>query len=499
MKLEEIIDTLKQLTEEVEKIREVPSKERGDGEKEKKWQRIAKSHTFSTHILRECEENVRKDYMAILFSIFGKEEKEEVRKKRLLFLYRILFSFDEKADVLDYVTRSMKVDEEALDRFLSIINKEVSFYFAVDLLMLGMMVGSEDRMGFREIADILEIIKLDGTEIKKAVKVARAIVEQDFYKLLLCGEKRGIYGYDRNFGYLSEKNDMKNSDKQKRIIRTDNEVLFINQENADLKEFIDFDEYKEEEIVFYKCEFRNIRGIRNFKKRVTFMECCFKDIVYDHFFYVESYMNTVLRDGVSKVLYSFIQGQNYMIIKTKFQKCKSASLIDVSDSRIEGCKFEDCEGYFRLEYMDSKNGDIFYSYFLKLEKTIIEKCEFSKCFSASHTPYPINLTNEFMGLVFINDGEMKNCKFINCDVACIAYSHLNYYFDVIFAKKSVIEKNSFDEISIKYSHELGYLKSSSILRLDVSEEIDNKFGYSLCKDVDKGELFEQKVKNIERK
>lgn len=230
------------------------------------------------------------------------------------------------------------------------------------------------------------------------------------------------------------------------------------------------------------------------------MECSFKDIVYDHSFPL-GFFSRRKEEWEAKIeLYSFIQGKNFEIIKTKFQECKTGYLLEIADSTVEGCRFDKCTGYF--EY---KQGSEFYSFLLKVENTNIHSCELNQCISASLIPYVARQsTEECIGIIFIKEGELSLCKFKDCDIVSLCYSdeyERNTYFSFIFAIKSKIVKTSFNKSSVKcigYQHK-ERIKSISMLRLDDAEEMDNMFGECLCKEIDDGDILEQEVINIERK
>ena len=463
MNIDEIASILKQVSDEVAKMKSESDKPAADINQEDKLLRLAKEYPITSHVLRDCAENVRYDYIAVLMSLFDIHGNEQLRLQRMLLIYRIIASFDNKINISDYVVRSMKVDIKYWDSFLTTLDSRTAFSFAVDVLLLGMYdVSSTKRKKYEEISDILQFLKLERALINKAAKIAKAIMEQDFDCLLQQIEPSDDMNYSCFLGYFTSipyngiANNLESAGKMK------GNVLVANAVVSHCKEFINLDNYAANDICFRGCTFEFIRGIRSKNKRVTFEDCSFNGNAFEvtersgGFGFFRSSYTECEKD------YVFIQGNNFKFIKSKFADCKaSKSLLNVSDSELTECKFVNCSG----QNMNR-------SYLFDLKATRVYNSKFSNCRIETKTEgAPIG------GIAVITNGSVHNCDFNNCtsygDSSYGSYGH--YYMRIICAENSKISKCSFKQCCCRTDDSSNRTVENYIIGLKNSKEENNEF------------------------
>lgn len=185
MEIEQIANTLKELTKEIEKLKDQPEKvEKTTVEQEQKIKSIAKAYPIKGHILTKSQEIVRNDYIAALLSVFAEDGDEKLRTQRKILIYRIIASFDKELDASEYTAKSMKIDAKFWDRFMEEMSFEEKNCFLVDAILLGMYDVSSKREKYKIVSEVLQISGLIQEDIKNAAEIAYAIMRQDFHTFL---------------------------------------------------------------------------------------------------------------------------------------------------------------------------------------------------------------------------------------------------------------------------------------------------------------------------
>ena len=201
MEIEQIANTLKELTKEIEKLKDQPEKvEETTVEQEQKIKSIAKAYPIKGHILTKSQEIVRNDYIAALLSVFAEDGDEKLRTQRKILIYRIIASFDKELDASEYTAKSMKIDAKFWDRFMEEMSFEEKNCFLVDAILLGMYDVSSKREKYKIVSEVLQISGLIQEDIKNAAEIAYAIMRQDFHTFLNLVNKN--LGFSAFLGYF---------------------------------------------------------------------------------------------------------------------------------------------------------------------------------------------------------------------------------------------------------------------------------------------------------
>ena len=170
MDISQIISTLQTLSDEVAKLEQKPIQATPYDEV-KELVKIANTYPFSNHILTEKSESIRMNYIATLLALIEDTADETVRTQQLLYIYRIIASYDPNINIRDYIIKSLKTDNDFWDDLIELFDYETSFIFAVDMLALGMLDTSDSNKNLYEsLSSILQAFKFDKKTIKKITK-----------------------------------------------------------------------------------------------------------------------------------------------------------------------------------------------------------------------------------------------------------------------------------------------------------------------------------------
>lgn len=469
MEIEQIANTLKELTKEIEKLKDQPEKvEETTVEQEQEIKNIAKAYPIKGHILTKSQEIVRNDYIAALLSVFAEDGDEKLRTQRKILIYRIIASFDKELDASEYTAKSMKIDAKFWDRFMEEMSFEEKNCFLVDTILLGMYDASSKREKYKIVSEVLQISGLRQEYIKNAAEIVYAIMKQDFQRFIQLINVNLNFNYF--LGYFGEDQFAEIITDIEQLKCKTGKLLVANMKISD-SELIDLDRSKASSIVFGYCEFDHIRGIKSYNKPVIFENCVFnKNILMSHEAtrYVPGFnMNRRKRKYTDyEENHIFIEGDNYTFYKTKFCDCESSqNLLNISKSKIVECEFSNCMGR-RLPCSD----------LFQLEETIIEKSKFENCCMETDDE-----SGDYVygGIISITKGEINNCYFHNCE----AYGDsthaesIDYKMRIVQALRSKVINNEFKGCScISYDSYVRKVQSYIIeIHGNATIEKNNKF------------------------
>lgn len=462
MNIDEILGLLKQVSEEVDKLKAKSEQSSIIIDQEKKLLRLAKEYPITSHILRSSEETIRYDYIAVLISLFNTNYDEYLRLQRMLLVYRIIASFDDKINMSEYVAKSMKVDIKYWDDFMSTLDFQTAFYFAVDVLLLGMYdVKSSKIRKYEEISDVFQFLRLDRKIIEKVAKIAKSIMEQDFGLLLKQIEPLDKIDYSCFLKYFEDVpftgvvNDI-GSAKQ-----MEGNVLIVNAKVSHVEDIINLDEFMANDICFSDCTFEFIRGIKSCNKSVIFEGCSFEENIINTTEHRSMFGGSYTECEENNV---FIEGSNLKFVRSKFINCKvSKSLLNISNAELVQCEFVGCLG-----------NELPCSYLIDLKKGKVDNCKFVNCKIETNKK---NRGNTFGGILLIENCNVHECVFNNCkSYGNSGYgSYATYAMQILCAVNSKISECSFEQCYCSTCDSSKRTVTNYIIELRNSKEENNVF------------------------
>lgn len=461
MELDHIVKVLNQLSEEVEKIN---SSKKIDTSyiNYMKIKQIANKYPIKGHVLCENDEFMRNQYMTALISLFLEGGSEDEQNKKLLLIGRILSSFKPEFDYEEYVTKKYKVNLDFWNSFFETIKDKVAVSFAVDALVLCQIEGTlEQRELWLRISEIFQVLKLDKKEIEKISQIAVSILKQDtnFFFQIVDDNKKINYNYF--LGYFPKLSFDSISSNIVKAAKLKGKLLIVNAEVRNISKIINIDEFYADEIHFLSCEFINIRGIKSFNKHVIFESCIFNSnqfkISEKKGFWGRNYIECE-KD------YVFMAGEQIEIRKSKFINCKSSKyLINIKNAYIEDCTFSECLGIeLPCTYLIAVSN-------CKITNTVFEKCSIKTSND--------NRSHSVGGVVFVENGEVKNCLFNDCNAhgASSYGSYAKYTMQILRLVNATTIKCSFNNCSCTSEDSSNKIVDSYILAMTNSVSKDNKF------------------------
>ena len=275
MDIDEIVRTLRQLITEVEKLKNNNSS-KDDILIEGKIAKVVKEYPIKGHILCNLGEKERIDYISMLLFL-SDTDFEELRLKRRMMIYRIIASFDEKIDISEYITKSLKINKKMIEEFIDLLGCSVKCCFIVDLMILILMDkvnSSKDELNM--IADVIELMGLKKNIVSQVTSISKSIIIQDFS--LFC--RQCIDGseieYDRFLGYFEGVDYTGIATNYFEAVDLPGRILVLNTKLNNINDYINIDEFEADNVEFKLCNFINIRGIRSNSKKLIFDSCYFQ-------------------------------------------------------------------------------------------------------------------------------------------------------------------------------------------------------------------------------
>lgn len=461
MTLEQIVALLKQVTDAVRSLEDASKENTKSLEDDVQLIALAKQYPIKNHVLCRKTDAERKLYIGSLLAFTNNNADKGFYQKQRLFLCRIVASYDDHINFKDYVAQSMKINMKQLIDLSEVLDLETRICYAVDLLILNMLNVIEiGKSGYEAMADILQFLKLDKASVVKVINIAKALVEQKIDRLLNLIEISDDINYSNFLGYYSECKYTSIVSNLTDINDIHGNVLVVNMQISNYKDFFELSKYVVEKITFYNCSFTNIRGFRGNKQPVIFEHCKFENN------YFESNERRSLFGTYNEYEkdYVFIQGNKLVFKNTVFAHISTSKhILDVKDLEIENCRFVNCKGIeLPCSFMFQINNG-------KVSNSIFENCVMETDRS--------NRSTTSGGILFITNGDLEGCNFKNCTSKGVSgYGRFaKFQMQIVRAINSKVEKNHFNNCNCSSDNSSDKDVTSYILGIKNSSDKDNKF------------------------
>lgn len=461
MTLEQVVTLLKQVTEAVQSLENASKENTSSLDDDVQLIALAKKYPIKNHVLFRKTDAARKLYIGSLLAFTNNSADKEFYKKQRLHLCRIVASYDNHMNFEDYVAQSMKINMKQLVDLAEVLDLETRICFAVDLLILNMLnVPGTGKSGYEAMADILQFLKLDKASIVKVVSIAKALVEQKFDQLLSLIERSDDINYSNFLGYYADSKYTSIVSSLVDIQNMHGNVLVVNMQISNYKEYFELSEYVAEKITFYNCSFTNIRGFRGNKKPVIFEHCRFEN---NHFEASE-------RKGFwgsyndSEKDYVFIQGNDLLFKNTVFENISTSKhILNVKDGEIENCRFINCKGI-----------GLPCSFIFQINDGKVSNCIFENCVMETDRADRRSTSG---GILSITNGVLEESNFENCtSKGKSRYGRFaEFQMQIVRAINSKVEKNRFNDCYCPSDNSLDKDVTSYILGMKNSSDKDNEF------------------------
>lgn len=488
MKVDEIVKMLNIISEEVMSLKEKNQKEDAQKEedslkKHETMYRMARSYPIKTHLIKSYDERIQKMYLSSLIYLFQDNTNENFFWKRRLLIYRILASVDNKLEIDEYVAQSMKIDSRYLDEFIEDTDRKVKNSFVVDmLLLLSLDNENSKRSDFETVTDVIQYFQISKEELRHLSAIAKSILQQEFDSFIELIKKDDDINYTLFLGYFDKNKFSSVVTDIKELDSATGNVLVANATVQNQEEYIDLSSSVADTICFTKCTFSYIRGIISTAQiAITFDKCLFAG----------NYINTVsgwLSGDRYEEECTFISGQNYRFINTKFINCKvSKHLLNVTNSVIRDCEIKNCEGL-----------NLPCEYLFHLTDTVVERTKFIECRMKTDDD---NRSLTEGGILMIERGKLSDCIFEKCS----AYGNSEdreyayYQMQIVFACNTTVTNCNFNDCSCSSYDSYRRTVKSYIVGLKNAVSENNEFHKCIAAHYDYGERLslENNIGNIE--
>ncbi len=431
---------------------------------------VAKNHAFRSHILEEADESIRKIYLTALTALFINEENKKVRNVCFLHLGRVISSTGQEIDFEKYTIGCVRMGKSFWNDFSDMVKGDLAVCFIVDaILILSCRIQENKKSdGMELLANIIQILDLPLTLTEKAVRMSRFIMKQDqdgFFELIEADDGipyNAIYGYfeKKTYDWVASKLE---DGKDKK-----GQILFVNLTIQNLAENLDIDTFLADKITFMNCSFSGIKGIVSENKEVRFCSCEFENNEVP-----EVTLSFELRMWKSSDYKEY--DEDYIFLKIhmgEFEKCMfrncraTKSMISMEGGKIVNCMFHRCTGtQMPCSYLLQLLG-------VHLENNKFENCRMENCRMETATGGYVS-----GGLVWLENGTMKDCKFIGCESKEVSSrgSFCRYEMQIVRLINSSIEKCCFQGCSCTSGKTRGKDVESYILGYTASSVRDVDF------------------------
>ena len=326
-------------------------------------------YSFYEHPL--TDKPFRDDYLALmiyLISLGGKKEEGWT------VLYRIAAGCDYQGELQNLTTDAMTFTEERLsDLIREIYSAELANTFAIDSLMISHHMGADDAQ-LKFLAGVYELLKLDKGFLTEAMEFVK-VLDATYWDnpagkskpwTILTAKDIATYIGGTPAASLDEAANLKK-----------NRVIILNATHTGSSVLL-LDDWKPNEILFLNCRFENCGGIYSANKIVKFLNCSFDQNNFKRYKYDPRYPSI---STPAKIEY-------YKCINNSYDKYKELYYF-------ENATFANCS----FKYFEDMNA------FLYLGSGLIFACTFENI-----KQYPA-----YCRLFMINNAEVSNCQFINCN------------------------------------------------------------------------------------
>ena len=460
MDIEDIILNLKIISDEVAKLKEEKEDDVSFFNEVGKNAKLAGTYPFSRHILTTKDEVVRQNYIAALLALAEKNEDVDARQQQLLYIYRIIASYDDKICIREYLTKSKKTDSDFWDCLIELFDDETKLCFSVDSLALIMF--DYGKAEYEMLSGVLQAFKYSREKVKTLCSIAKIIVEQkvdDFLNMLNSPNSiNASYwaGYYSASGYDYIATDFED------VLALSGNVLISNASIKIYDDILDLDKIKAESFEFHDCKFKFIRGMKSSKK-VIFKKCTFENGTLP-----EDQAKNGLSDSFAKkdetASEPFIAGENMEFTECNFKIVTTGvPILELKDSNIISCRFDECDG--------KKMPEI---YLFNFENSLISDTVFYKCSSCTDKENRKCTTG---GIIHMRKSTLENCTLEHCRIRGESNfgRGAEYKMYIVRAYNSGITDSYFSFCMCDSCYDLKKNETSYIVGLTDSGDINNTF------------------------
>lgn len=367
----------------------------------------ASSNCFDYHIIQELDEEVAYKYVVYLAMIAEKTSDLSVRIKQYYHLLRVYHSAKGKHNIGHSLLRDSKISEIEDIAVLGEMNEDVLTSFFVDaLLMVFASAVSDEQLDL--ICELFAFCGLKKVCVRDIIRITSAIIMQNEEELLDISKECNINAFYCYFGKTPDYFVLDNIDNASNF-KGENILVYKNK-ICDRNELLDIDSLGKKFIIFKKCEFDNILGIKCHATKVIFDECLFTNCVQRNELSTRSWWNQKYENGNPKTIFMECKGAE--LTDCKFINCsllgvgKKSSVFSFSESTLNRCHFSNCN--IAISTHSAAEGQV-----LLLQNSSIDDCEFIDCSSYGEGDYG-RFDSFHMKLVCAIGGHICNCSFHKC-------------------------------------------------------------------------------------
>lgn len=465
MDADQIVTALKQVMDAVQTL-EQASTQTSTKVVDEKNILLAKQYPIKGHYLVDETEIVREYYIGFLLAFCNNISNRLLEQSRMYYICRIIASYDSNVNLEKYVAQSLKVDTKTIYHLVQVFDSDAATYFSVDLLILSMMDESGIRKrGYEAISDFFQFLRMSKSDVRKAAKIAKSIIEQDFNSFLGNINATDTTNYNYFLGYFSDNEYTAIVNSIADIQRLKGSVLVVNAQISNYQEYFELSECIADSITFRNCSFVNIKGFRGNKQKVVFDGCRFENNYFDVSESKRPFSGFLGKGPEGeKEAYVFIQGNGIVIKNTTFSDiCVSKSILDIAEGEIRECKFINCKGI-----------ELPCSYLFQLDNGKIANSTFDNCTMVTSRD---NRSSTIGGILAITNGYVKDCEFDKCSAGGESGygSYAEFKMQIVRAKNTKVEKNVFNDCHCTSDNSSNKRVKSYILGLKNSSENENEF------------------------
>lgn len=310
----------------------------------------AKSRPFTDHILDGREEHIQKKYLKLLSGLVALCLDDNLRMTQIRFLARILVVCNHKEyGIQELISDGMMLSTENISDFFELEDEEMQQGLLVDLLLMCYLNGQPEEKQLDYTIGYLAMLGLLVDKTKAIGQLVKGLLEKNDELVLEQNRYMDVTAvrcYMKNppDGVLVK--DIEEAEKVK-----SRKIIFYDMTYQNLQ-WIDFDAFYADVVVFRNCKFINIQGIKSLNKKLIFEDCIFNECTVEENLLILknaeirncAFDNIVAYEGKEKYLICL---QECVMKNTKFDNVritqksdKIVGFIAARDTDIVDCIFQ---------------------------------------------------------------------------------------------------------------------------------------------------------------
>ena len=422
----------------------------------------ASSNCFDYHIIQELDEEVAYKYAVYLSVIAEKTSDLSVRIKQYYHLLRVYHTAKGRHNIGNSLLRDSKISTIEDIAQLGEMKEDVLTSFFVDaLLMVFASAVSDEQLDL--ICELFAFCGLKKDCVRDIKRITSAIIMQNEEELLDISKECNINAFYCYFGkkpdyFVLDSIGNASNFKGRNILVYKNKV-------CDRNEVFDIDSLGKNLIIFKKCEFDNIVGIKCHTTKVIFEECLFTNCVQRNEL-SSSLEKRKYENGNPKTLFMDCKGVE--LTDCKFINCsllgvgQKSSVFSFSESTLNRCHFSNCN--IAISTHSDPEGQV-----LLLQNSGMDDCEFVDCSSYGEVEYG-RFDSFHMKIVTAIGGHVCNCNFHKCtaDSQNVSYGTKDNFI-LLFNDRCKEYENDFSECTAYQTSNYG---NNRMYELKISRKID---------------------------